>query len=341
MFKQINLSVLSETALFLLKVLIAGLSLVGCFLAYGAELGSTKWWIFNLAANLRMQLAIGLTCLCIAALLVRCKKSVVICVVALLPAVFPIAYYWQYGLTATTNDTIRVLQINVYRGNADYDKVVEYIRRESPDLLLIEELSPAWDSELRRRLTEYPYRFTIPIDTPQGIGEFSRVPLRNPQPLKLAGRQCPAIAFEIQQGSSILHVIHTHLSGPTSRGGFKLQSRQLLELSEIAASKPRPLLIAGDFNATPWTREFQAMLQSAGVQTTCTTKGYHTTWPSAIPSKTVFGKKLRLPAGLVSVAWRIPIDQFLISNRIVLSKLKVGTYVGSDHYPVTADLVIR
>jgi endonuclease/exonuclease/phosphatase (EEP) superfamily protein YafD len=323
------------------KLTIATLAVLAAALAYGAELGSTKWWIFNLAANLRVQLAIALVCLCIAAIALKCTKSIVVCLAGLVPALFPIAYYWQYGLTATTHDTIRVLQVNVYRANTDYDKVVDYIRKESPDLILVEELSPAWDRELRQRLQDYPYRFTVPIDTPQGIGEFSRFPLRNVQPLQLGGRRCPAVSFQLDQGPRILNVIHTHLAGPTTRWGFKTQRRELRELGTIAATTPRPLLIAGDFNATPWTREFQAMLQASSVQTTCTTKGFYTTWPSAVISKRLFKAKLALPGGPISVAWRIPIDQFLISERIVLSKIKVGSYVGSDHYPVTADLVIR
>lgn len=307
-----------------------------CLLAFGGELGGTKWWVFNLAANLRIQLAVGLFILLGCAILLRCKPSAAICIAGLIPALFPIAYYWQYSLTATTPDTIRILQVNVNCSNTQYAKVVDYIVKQSPDVVLVEELTPQWLAELNRRLPQYPFRNAIALPNPQGIGEYSRIPMHNLRRLELSSGWYPAVQFEIHQGARTLNVIHLHLQGPMNRRNFARQNQEFAALSHAAAITPRPLLIAGDFNATPWTRQFQGMLDAAGVQTTCTTKGLHSTWPGSMPIK-----RYPLPSGPISLAWRIPIDQFLISNRIVLSKLKVGSYVGSDHYPVTADLVVR
>jgi endonuclease/exonuclease/phosphatase (EEP) superfamily protein YafD len=323
------------------KILIGSAALILCVLAYGGELGGTKWWVFNLAANLRIQLAVALGFLLVCATVLRCKPSAAICIAGLIPALFPVAYYWQYALTATTDDTVRILQVNVNCANTQYAKVVDYIVKQSPDIVLVEELTPDWQAELTRRLPQYPFRYAIARPDPTGIGEFSRLPMENLHQLTLSTDWYPGVQFQVRQGPRMLNVIHVHLPGPTNGHNFACQNAAMTSLARVAAVTERPLLIAGDFNATPWTRQFQAMLDAAAVQTTCTSKGLHSTWPSAILAHHWFGQKIALPSGPLSVAWRIPIDQFLISNSIVLSKLKVGSYVGSDHYPVTADFVVR
>ena len=83
---------------------------------------------------------------------------------------------------------------------------------------------------------------------------------------------------------------------------------------------PGPLIVAGDFNCTPWSPFFSDLLAATGLHDSALGFGVWPTWNSSL-----------LPLGL-------KIDHVLVTGGVVARNHQVGADVGSDHFPVIVDL---
>ena len=83
------------------------------------------------------------------------------------------------------------------------------------------------------------------------------------------------------------------------------------------------MIVAGDFNVTPWSPHFRDLLKAAGLRNAACGPGYLATWP-----------RWFWPA-------RIPIDHVLLKGPWAVTTLRLGPAFGSDHYPIIADLCLE
>ena len=104
------------------------------------------------------------------------------------------------------------------------------------------------------------------------------------------------------------------------------QARQIAVLGEITRDLPRPLIILGDFNATPWSH---ALVQAQALTGTLRIPGYRVSWRGAYPS----------PFGDVPAILGQAIDHILLSPDLGVERTMVVDIPGSDHDAVGA--VIR
>ena len=80
------------------------------------------------------------------------------------------------------------------------------------------------------------------------------------------------------------------------------------------------MIVAGDFNATPWSPHFRDLLATTGLRDAGSGRGWLPTWPTWLG-----------PAG-------IPIDHVLVKGPVTVAGLSLGPDVGSDYRPLVADL---
>jgi endonuclease/exonuclease/phosphatase (EEP) superfamily protein YafD len=88
-------------------------------------------------------------------------------------------------------------------------------------------------------------------------------------------------------------------------------------LAAIIARLDRPLILAGDLNATPWSYAFEDFVRAANL----TPGRVVPTWPAFL--------------GRLG----IPID-FVMARGVTVEELETGPALGSDHLPVIAALTI-
>jgi endonuclease/exonuclease/phosphatase (EEP) superfamily protein YafD len=99
----------------------------------------------------------------------------------------------------------------------------------------------------------------------------------------------------------------------------------------IADASGRPgTIVLGDFNLTPWSPRFRDALARSGL----TPAGDYRLWPRTFPA---------MPAArlLFFLSGGIPIDHVLVSGDLGVSRVVRGPFIGSDHYPVYAELFRR
>lgn len=237
---------------------------------------------------------------------------------------------------AAADATVTVMSINLFFGNDDLAAVDASIRSEDPDLVLLQEYTPDAAARLDPLLRErYPHVLDFSREGAFGQAIFSRKPfIGEPDPFPhhnplngtplgpgtVAYNQ-PQIRVVIDVGGREVMIQNTHLPAPISRQFFRDQRVWMKWLIDQAKAQPRPLIYAGDFNATQQSAELAAM-RKAGLRCAFEEAGSGrcSTWPHQRWFRHVPG---------------IRIDQFMARDLICESAF-TGPDIGSDHLPIVA-----
>ena len=261
----------------------------------------------------------------VAALLRQRAAAVVAAVLAviLVGTVAPRALGGPSGPEGSEGPELRVLSANMHFGTGSVEELLALVRRERPDVLSVQELTPRLARELEAAgLSELmPEQVLEPGGRGAGIGLYSRVPLavasapgERRNPLVIAG-----VAVE---GAPPVEVAAVHPPPPLRRAlpAWRRDLRALPPATPDGALR----ILAGDFNATLDHAELRRLLdtgyEDAADEVGAGLKG---TWPR--------GRRFPPP---------VAIDHVLADTRIGVRAFSVHTITGTDHRAVLAELVL-
>jgi endonuclease/exonuclease/phosphatase (EEP) superfamily protein YafD len=215
---------------------------------------------------------------------------------------------------------VRVLLLNVHTSSDGFEPVRALIRDVDADVVALVEVDRRWLAELAPVLAGYRGRIEEPRDDNFGIALYHRGAMT--AEIRTLGSELPSVVARLDGG---LGVILTHPIPPVSGDTARSNWRQLEAVADRARSMAGPRIVLGDFNATPWSRPFAAMVARSGLR----------------DSRAGFGVGASFPAsGGVWAAMRIPIDHALVSAEVGVVSRRIERDVGSDHLPVVLDLMI-
>jgi endonuclease/exonuclease/phosphatase (EEP) superfamily protein YafD len=167
----------------------------------------------------------------------------------------------------------------------------------------------------------YPHRVTDAREDFFGSAIYSRHPLERPERISIGGR--PTVRAAVLVDGRPVELVAVHTIQPLADLGTL--RRQLAELHTLADRHPGPLVLAGDFNATPQHRGFRNLL-SGGLTDSHIDggRGLARTWPANLPVP---------PFALL--------DHVLVSPELVTRDVDELRLPGSDHRGVRAELQLR
>ncbi|KXF78256.1 endonuclease [Paramesorhizobium deserti] len=214
-----------------------------------------------------------------------------------------------------------LLQLNLRYNNRESAEVLRLIAREKPDIITLQEVSTEWEPKLKMLEASYPHRQRC------GEGPFawsvdilSRRPFAEGSQSGCVGNGVMAFA-RFDFGGAPVSVVALHLSWPWPFS----QPRQIDFVLPHLARLDAPLLIAGDFNAVPWSNAMRRIEAASG---THHVSGIGPSW-----------LHWALPADVIRYAG-LPIDQVLASDGIDIARIATLGPVGSDHLPVRLDFSV-
>lgn len=225
-------------------------------------------------------------------------------------------------LTDTTS-RLRLIQFNAWRDNADPTAVADWIAGQQPDAVAIEELTPA----LRQALCARGFTFIKGVAT---TALFSRTPDHR------AAFQVPfedwvlipdsAFASLPAPGGAGRYVlVATHLGWPIPDSDPHVAENLAVLLDRQSRQR---LILIGDFNLTPWSFALRRLDRRLDLRRLDRATP---TWPASV---SVAGRSLPSPAIL-------PIDHLYAGTAWSVARITRGPRLGSDHYPLIADLTFR
>ena len=226
----------------------------------------------------------------------------------------------QAALPPEANQPVyKLLQLNLRYNNAEPEKVLSLIGRVRPDVVTFDEVSAMWEGKLTLLKGAYPYQINCRVRR-FGVAVLSRRPFAEGSQPHCFDRGSLAIA-QVDLGGVTIDVAAIHLAWPWP---FE-QEWQLGNLAEPLGRLGDTAILAGDFNAAPWSR---AATQVAGMGGLRPFAGIGPTWLAfALP------RDLRW-AGL-------PIDQVMAKGDLDVRSATILDPVGSDHWPVLVEFSLH
>ena len=294
-------------------------------LTLGSLLGRFHW-LLDVASHFHLQYT-ALLGLCLAAgLLLRAKTLVLLLLPALLANLVLLAPFFlpQFGWAATAESTagqtLSVMALNVYRDNRNDDAIVSYLRAERADVVMLSEVQPALMRTLQATLHDlYPHRYDASTPGTYGLAFLSRYPLLEARSVPLGGRRRRVIEATLAWQRPVT-LLGAHPLPPLGSRWAQRRNDELVTLEALVQQVTNPVILLGDFNASPWSFALQQLSETAALRFANLGLGIRPTW--------FYG-----PIGA-------PLDHILVSAQWRVMRYEVGREVGSDHLPVVAELAL-
>lgn len=301
--------------------------------ALAAQLGRFSERLDALTHVMPFWLFAGVVCAAIAArLLSRPWRRVaaalgVITVISAMALAAP-DFLGSSATVPTRADSIKIVQFNAWYQNEDSDKSIKWLLEQDADIVILEEAKlQARPIQLALR-QRYPFRVTC-----GGLRGCPTMIFSKHKPIAFSGLQTGRSAgaqpvagvwAQYQDARGVYTVAAVHLSWPAVPAN--LQSAQFKSLDRALSPLPKDrLILAGDFNSTPWSFALRAQERELGL----IRRTHHlASFPARAESRLFNGVLLPI----------FPIDHVFAGRGWQTSVIRRGPRLGSDHYPLVAVL---
>lgn len=217
---------------------------------------------------------------------------------------------------------VRVVSSNLMFDNPDVAPLIAEITRFNGDIIVLEELTPTgWAAvQASGLLISHPHHLEQPRNGARGMALLSKLPFRDSAIRDANG--LPVITATVVVRGRPVSIVGIHVVAPDR--AFARNQRQQQDVNRIILRTSRPLVVAGDFNATPYNKWYDE-LRGLGLREAHEGVGkpWATTWPN--------GRHPLVP---------IRLDHVFADRSLVPLSVEDGRGEGSDHRPVVADFAI-
>ncbi len=228
--------------------------------------------------------------------------------------------------TAPCAKPLRVVSLNVLRGNQSPVIVTDYLETGGFDVVFLQEYNEwhVWPWMLQHLRERYPYQVTL---EGRDVAILSRLPFVESRVDATLGAALDTLFLASGTIHAVVHVrgqevvlVSAHLSSPKTQGLFKERNRQLAMLADVLSGLDRPVILGADLNGVRWNPRIVAFLKGAGLRYLDHGVLPPVTRPNWLP---VLG---------------VQIDYVAPSADAFTGRQAVGPDVGSDHLPLEAML---
>lgn len=242
---------------------------------------------------------------------------------------------------------LKLLHANVHSQNPNHHLLRDWVAHRQPDVILLQEVSPAWAEALQDLKKAYPHHRLLPQDDNFGLALLSRLPLRKTRiydrwQLDLSEKKTAedggslldylpnsegfatmSLATEIQFADRWFALLSLHPIPPITPDFAQIRNQQLQAATAWAKAQKQPVIMVGDFNASLWSPHYLRLQQDAQLRNAQLGHGLHITWPAWLP-----------------LLWT-PIDHCLHSAEFQVNHFSTAPDLASDHFPLNVELQWR
>ena len=213
---------------------------------------------------------------------------------------------------------LKLMQFNLLFMNRKLNTVAKLARDRDVDVITLQEVNKRTIRLLKILKKDYPYQVWCSFQSVGGVAVLSRLPL-----VKGKAKGCMSNKgtawLRIKLGKQAVTITSLHLHWPYPFSQYDQVSRLEREFSNVL----QPIIVAGDFNATPWSH---AVDRLAKVTQTEVTQGLR------------FSFYLNMSGIIFPVG--LPIDHVLLPNNFKVKNIELGPKAGSDHSSVFASIAV-
>ncbi|MGO3807420.1 MAG: endonuclease/exonuclease/phosphatase family protein [Sphingobacterium sp.] len=220
---------------------------------------------------------------------------------------------------AANSALVKILSCNIYQFNKEYDRFLDLVNEQKPDIVLTMESDSKWEAALRVLEKEYPYQQKVTLDNTYGMHFYSKLKVKKVQTHFFVADDLPSIEAELETEDGFRFVffgVHPPPPSPTEEETSKERDGDLMCIAKKVKDYEFPVLVTGDFNNVAWARS------------------------SILFKKTSELIDARIGRGILATFhakywfFRVPLDLVFHSPDIFIDNLVIYPSVGSDHFPM-------
>ncbi len=217
----------------------------------------------------------------------------------------------------------KIISINIFSQNDEFQHLQKYLGTETADVIVLQELTPAWQKHVEFIRKEYPYYKEEVRSNNFGIAIYSKIPFTKVSTKNYIDEMHPSILAKIIVDAKPLSILATHPVPPLpNQARFERRNKQYeLMKQEIDALPNENIILIGDLNSTVYSPNFK-LVQSDKMKDARSGFGLNNSWNAFIP------------------ILRTNIDQCWVSKNIKVTNFYRGDDIKSDHFPIVAELKI-
>lgn len=220
---------------------------------------------------------------------------------------------------------LKLLIFNVFQESEAYGKLIELIEGYSPDIVSLFETNQEWAENLRPLKETYKYGVEKILENTYGTILLSKIPLITSDINHFVDEKIPSTEVVIDINDSRLRLLGLHPEPPIV-GESQFATKKNKEFQKVyrylfGISKEEHLILHGDLNDVAWGKYPRMIKRKLNLRDPRIGRGFYPTFPTYFPLK-------------------IPLDHLYLSPKIDLVDFKLLKDIGSDHYPVYAEIQI-
>ncbi len=212
---------------------------------------------------------------------------------------------------------VKLITFNINYGNSDLKQAQQFLAKEKADIIVFQEVTSKHASLLNALKNLYPHQLSCAHTPDCNLAILSKKAWVTAKTRNRTDFTPPAIIATFSSSEQKYTIIGTHIAWPFQPNK---QVRDLIWLEKFANSRKEPLIIAGDFNHTPWSWRLTRFAHSTGLRR-------HGTFGASWPAGKLF------PAFLI--------DNIFSSGEVENIKTWIGPDLNSDHLPVISIIKIK
>ncbi|AFL84916.1 hypothetical protein Belba_2356 [Belliella baltica DSM 15883] len=222
--------------------------------------------------------------------------------------------------------SIHLFVLNVYQYNSAYQKTIDLIQKEDPDVFFLVETDAAWAQAISVFKSEYPYQIEVPKDNTYGLLFYSKYEILGESVHYLIDEEVPSIELDLKiDETSMIQIFGIHPTPPVPSENPKSTDRdaEILLVGKQAKKHHGPCIVIGDLNDVGWSYTSELFLKTSGLLDLRRGRGMFNTFHA----KHFF--------------MRWPLDHIFVSKHFTLKSIDRLPTVGSDHFPISTKLCIQ
>lgn len=230
--------------------------------------------------------------------------------------------FWRktkFQQSGNTSDKVKIISCNIYQFNTEYQRFIDLIQKEQPDIFLTMESDSNWEKAMRVLEKDYPNHEKVTLDNTYGMHFYTRMKVRKVQTHYFVSDDLPSIEAELETADGhrfVFFGVHPPPPSPTEEDTSKERDGDLLCVAKQVRDYKLPIVVTGDFNNVAWAKASILFRET---------------------SKLI---DARIGRGILSTFhakywfFRVPLDLLFHSPDVFIDELLIYPSVGSDHFPM-------
>jgi len=296
----------------------------------------SEHWVIRIWDYPRRQLLVGLLLFTILKITLQWYTSTVpftSWLLPLIPIAFLISKIYPYTFLKTkqlktaksSKDSLSIMISNVEMQNKSFNKVVEQVKANNPDIVMLLESDDAWRLGVESIEQDFPYTYLLPKPNTYGMLVYSKVEMENPRFEYLINEEIPSFHCHMRLGKHKVRFygLHPEPPFPTQSTTTVERDAEILTVAKMIAENEEAAIVAGDLNDVAWSFTTVLFQKISRMLDPRIGRGFFSTFHAR-----------RFWA-------RWPLDHIFVSKHFELVKIARLPYVGSDHFPILIEVTLN